>query len=396
MNRKLCVVTGSRADFGLLRWLMTDIAAHPDCTLQVIATGAHLSGELGGTRQDILDSGFTVDADVNAAPTDDSADAICQAVGQSLLAWPAAYRALNPDLVVLLGDRYEIFAAASAALLCGYPIAHLMGGERSEGAIDEALRHAISKMASLHFVANAVYRARVIQLGEQPERVFAVGGMGVDGLHRCPRLDRAALEAALGVPLWAKNLLITFHPVTLSSAAPLDQMQTLLAALDTLQDTRLIFTFPNADAGHAALISAIRSFTASHTNAVLFPSLGQQRYVSLLQQVDAVVGNSSSGLAEAPSFGLPTLNIGERQDGRLKAESVLDCPVDRAAILDGIHACYDPAIRDRASRCRNPYGEPGAARRILEHLLAVPLSGLRGKRFYDLPGSLAQTEGGRP
>lgn len=398
MKTRLCIVTGSRADFGLLRWLMQDITGSDDFELQVIAVGSHLSTTFGETRAEITAAGFCLDATVDIPMTADSPADICRYTGTAMARFANTYQQLQPQLVIVLGDRYEIFAAASAALFCGYPLAHLMGGELSEGAIDEALRHSISKMASLHFVANDTYRQRVIQLGEPPERVFTVGGMGVDALHRSTPLSRAELEQSLGAPLLEKNLLVTFHPATLASASATSdesaeaQMQALLDALSALDQTRIIITFPNADAGYKPMISAITQFCADNPNALHFASLGQQRYLSLMRYVDAVVGNSSSGLAEAPSFGIPTVNIGDRQRGRMKASSVLDCPPEPTAILEAIQLCYQPEIRARAKSCVNPYGDPGAAKRIVTALESIPLTGLRNKHFHDIAVPPSRTE----
>lgn len=384
MTRKICVVTGSRADFGLLKWLMQDIKAHPALTLQIVATGAHLTSTFGSTDNEIKESGLQVNEHVDILLASDSQHAVCKSIGLGFIGFADTYKTLQPDIVVVLGDRYEIFSAASAALICGLPIAHLMGGELSEGAIDEAMRHAISKMSHFHFVANAIYRHRVIQLGEQPHTVFSVGGMGVDALHRTSFLSKEELQKHLNITFLSKNLLITYHPVSLDNESPGVQMQALFSALSQLENTLLIFTFPNADAGHSEIIHALKSYTDKHSHAVFFPSLGQKPYLSMLRCVDAVVGNSSSGLAEAPSFDIPTVNIGKRQNGRLKAESVLDCPMDTAAVVHTINACYQAETIARVKRSTNPYGEKGASRKIAEALVHLPLNHSRQKKFFDI------------
>jgi len=316
MTRKICVITGTRAEYGLLRWVMQGIKDDPELTLQVIATGMHLSPEFGLTYREIEKDGFQIDRKVEMLTSSDTPVGIAKSMGLGLIGFAEALNELNPDLIVVLGDRFEIFAAVAAALVARMPVAHLHGGEITEGAFDEALRHSITKMSHLHFVAAEEYRQRVIQLGEQPERVFLVGGLGIDNIKRLKLLDRAELEASIDFQLGAKNLLITFHPVTLETSTAEDQMAELLAALAELKDTQLIFTMPNADTDGRALIKMVQQFVAEHPNARAYTSLGQLRYLSCAAQVDGVVGNSSSGLAEVPSFKKGTINIGDRQRGR--------------------------------------------------------------------------------
>jgi GDP/UDP-N,N'-diacetylbacillosamine 2-epimerase (hydrolysing) len=287
--------------------------------------------------------------------------------------------------MLVLGDRYEIFAAVAAALVARIPVAHAHGGETTEGAFDEALRHSISKMSHLHFVAAAEYRNRVIQLGEQPERVFLVGGLGIDNIKNLKLMNRAELEAALDFKLGPRNLLVTFHPVTLENATSAEQMAELLAALDDMKDTHLIFTMPNADTDGRVLFDMIRQFVATHPNARAYTSLGQLRYLSCIRHVDGVVGNSSSGLAEAPSFRKGTINIGDRQRGRLKAESVIDCAPERTAIGAALQRLYSPEFQAMLANVRNPYGEGGASEKIVEVIERCETSALLKKHFHDLP-----------
>jgi GDP/UDP-N,N'-diacetylbacillosamine 2-epimerase (hydrolysing) len=287
--------------------------------------------------------------------------------------------------MLVLGDRFEIFAAAAAAMAARIPIAHVHGGEASEGAFDEAIRHSITKMSHLHFVAADEYRKRVIQLGEAPERVFLVGGLGVDAIGRLPLLDRAELEASLECELGTRNLLITFHPATLETSTAAEQMTELLAALDTLTDTRLLFTMPNADTDSRALFALVTRFVEQHDNARVYTSLGQLRYLSCLRYVDGVVGNSSSGLTEAPSFRKGTINIGDRQRGRLKAASVIDCAPDRVSIAAALQRLYSRDFQAVTEQVRNPYGEGGASDKIVEVLQHYPLDSILKKAFYDLP-----------
>jgi GDP/UDP-N,N'-diacetylbacillosamine 2-epimerase (hydrolysing) len=385
MKRKICVVTGTRAEFGLLRWLMQDISRDPGLELQVIATGMHLAPEYGLTFREIEQAGLTVDWKVEMLLGADTPSAITKSMGLGMIGFADAFSQLRPDLLVVLGDRFEILAAVSAALIASIPVAHLHGGETTEGAFDEAIRHSITKMSHLHFVAAEEYRRRVIQLGEDPARVFLVGGLGVDALKRIQLLDRAALEQSLDFKLGKRNLLITFHPVTLEHQSSADQMRALLDALDELEDTHLIFTMPNADTGGKELTRMVEGFVASRPNARAFTSLGQLRYLSCMKLVDGVVGNSSSGLAEAPSLGVGTIDIGDRQKGRLAADSVIHCAADRDSIRAALQQLYADGFKSKVAGTRNPYGDGGASERIVKVIKDHPLAGLLKKSFHDLP-----------
>jgi GDP/UDP-N,N'-diacetylbacillosamine 2-epimerase (hydrolysing) len=385
MNRKICVITGTRAEYGLLRWVMQGIKDDPALTLQVIATGMHLSPEFGLTYREIEKDEFQIDRKVEMLTSSDTSVGIAKSMGLGLIGFADALNELRPDLIVVLGDRFEIFAAVSAALVARIPVAHLHGGETTQGAFDEALRHSVTKMSHLHFVAAEEYRRRVIQLGEQPERVFLVGGLGIDAIKRTALLGREALETSLDFRLGARNLLVTFHPVTLESQSSAQQMTELLAALGQLEDdTHLIFTMPNADNGSRELVQMIGNFVATHANARAYDSLGQLRYLSCMQLVDGVVGNSSSGLAEAPSLATGTVNIGDRQHGRLKARSVIDCLPQRQAILVAINTLFTADFRHLLPAVVNPYGSGGASQKIVQVLRDYPLDGIQKKAFYDL------------
>ena len=383
--KTICVVTGTRAEYGLLRWLMEGIRQSPELTLQVIVTGAHLSPEFGLTYRDIEADGFVIDRKVEMLLSSDTSVGVAKSMGLAMIGFGDAFAELSPDLVLVLGDRYEIFSAAAAATIARIPVAHLHGGETTEGAFDEALRHSITKMAHLHFVAAQAYRRRVIQLGEDPARVFLVGGLGIDNILKLDLLDRGALEAALDFKLGPKNLLITFHPATLEQGAAAGQMDELLAALDTLPDTHLIFTMPNADTEGRALSRQLEAYVAGRPNAKVFASLGQLRYLSAIAQVDAVVGNSSSGLAEVPSFRKATVNIGERQKGRLKAQSVIDCETDRESIKTALDRAYSAEFQASLGQVRSPYGDGGASQKILHILETHDFSGSLKKTFHDIP-----------
>jgi GDP/UDP-N,N'-diacetylbacillosamine 2-epimerase (hydrolysing) len=315
----------------------------------------------------------------------DTATAVTKSMGLGLISYADTYERLAPDLIVVLGDRFEIFAATAAALIAGIPVAHLHGGETTEGAFDEAIRHSITKMSHLHFVAAEEYRHRVIQLGEQPEKVFLVGGLGIDAIKRIKLLDRAALEGSLGFKFGPRNLLITFHPVTLEGQnSSGQQMAELLAALEGLEDTHLIFTMPNADTGGRELAMMVNDFVASHQNACVHTSLGQQRYLSCMKYVDAVVGNSSSGLAEAPSMGIATINIGDRQKGRLLAGSVINCEPTQQSITGALRTVFDPSFRSTLTSTKNPYGSGGASEKIVEFIKKHDLKNLLKKSFFNL------------
>jgi len=383
--KTICVVTGTRAEYGLLRWLMEGIRQSPKLTLQVIVTGAHLSPEFGLTYRDIEADGFVIDRKVEMLLSSDTSVGVAKSMGLALISFGDAFAELRPDLVLVLGDRYEMFSAAAAATIARIPIAHLHGGETTEGAFDEALRHSITKMAHLHFVAAQAYRRRVIQLGEDPARVFLVGGLGIDNILKLDLLDRGALEAALDFKLGPKNLLVTFHPATLEQGAAAGQMDELLAALDTLQDTHLIFTMPNADTEGRALSRQVEAYVAGRPNAKVYTSLGQLRYLSAIAHVDAVVGNSSSGLAEVPSFRKATVNIGDRQKGRLKAQSVIDCTPERESIKAALAQAYSADFQASLSQVVSPYGDGGASQKILRTLEIHDFAGSLKKTFHDIP-----------
>jgi len=383
MKRNVCVVTGTRAEYGLLRFLMKEIQSHPRLNLQIIATGMHLSPEFGMTYREIESDGFAIDRKIEMLTSSDSGAGIAKSMGLGMIGFADALAQLNPDIMVVLGDRFEIFAAVSAALVARIPVAHLHGGEATEGLIDEAFRHSITKMSHLHFVATEEYRDRVIQLGEQPQSVYLVGGLGVDAIQKTKLLTKSKLEKSLGFKFGKKNLLITFHPVTLEKNTAKYQMNQLLEALKDLKDTTLIFTMPNADTDGRILMEQLKNFCASHNDAHLFSSLGHLRYLSCLQFVDGVVGNSSSGLAEVPSFKKGTINIGDRQRGRLMAQSVINCLPEAKKIADAIEVLYSIRFQNILQNVSNPYGSGGASDEIVKVLDFIVLEKLVHKNFYN-------------
>lgn len=385
--RKICVVTGARSEYGLLRWLMDGINKKEELVLQIIVTGMHLSPEFGLTCHEIEADGFSIDKKLEMLLSSDTAVGITKSMGLGMIGFADAFEELEPDLVLLLGDRFEIFAAASAAMIACIPIAHLSGGETTEGAYDESIRHSITKMSHFHFVAAKEYRQRVIQLGEEPRNVFLVGGLGIDNIHRLDLLSREELEAEIGFKLGKRNLLVTFHPVTLEKGAAVRQMQELLSALEQLQDTHIIFTMPNADTEGRQLVKMVNEFTIDRHWVMASSSLGQLRYLSAISHVDGVVGNSSSGLSEVPSMNKGTVNIGDRQRGRLKASSVIDCEPVAADILKAIEKLYSTEFQLALTETENPYGDGGASEKIVKVLADVELSNVVKKHFHDIPYS---------
>jgi GDP/UDP-N,N'-diacetylbacillosamine 2-epimerase (hydrolysing) len=390
--RNICVVTGTRAEYGLLRWVMQEIQDSDVLDLQLIVTGMHLSPEFGLTVQEIEADGFRIDRKVEMLLSSDTPVGITKSMGLAMIGFADAIAELKPDLLLVLGDRFETFAAASAALIARIPIAHCHGGELTEGAFDDALRHSITKMSHLHFVAAEEYRQRVIQMGEQPDRVFLVGGLGVDAIKRTKLLSREELEASLDFKLGRRNLLITFHPVTLEHNTSAQQMSELLSALDVLEHTHLIFTMPNADTDGRVLIQMIKDFCTTRPHAKAFTSLGQLRYYSCIQHCDGVVGNSSSGLAEVPSFMKGTINIGDRQKGRLRAASVIDCEPYHGAISKALSRLWDANFSKELAASANPYGNSFASDRITAVISQFILQGSKcesTKSFFNFQDSLA-------
>jgi len=381
--KRVCVVTGTRAEYGLLRWVMEGIRESSSLDLQLIVTGMHLSPEFGLTAEGIEADGFVIDKRVEMLMSSDTPVGVTKSMGLAMIGFADAFADLKPDLLLVLGDRYEIFAAASAAMIARIPIAHIHGGEVTEGAFDDAMRHSISKMSHLHFVAADQYKNRVIQMGEAPNRVFLVGGLGVDVIKQTPTLSRKELEETLDFELQPRNLLITFHPVTLENQTSERHINELLAALRDLHDTGLIFTLPNADTDGRIVSARISEFCNNHRSAKEFVSLGQERYLSCIQHFDGVIGNSSSGLTEVPSYKKGTVNIGDRQRGRLKAQSVIDCEPDEASIKIALDRLFSESFRADLSSVENPYGTGGASKRIVEILDRVEIDALLKKGFWN-------------
>lgn len=382
MTRRIGVVTGTRAEYGLLYWLMKEIDADPDLELQLLVTGMHLAPEFGLTYTQIEADGFRIAAKVEMLLSSDTPVGIAKSTGLGTIGFADALDRLKPDILVVLGDRFEILSAVTAATMHRIPIAHIHGGESTEGAIDDAVRHAITKMSHLHFTTAEVYRNRVIQMGESPDRVFLVGVPGVEHLNRLPLMSREELEQDLDFPLQAPVLLVTYHPVTLEGS-PEATVRELLAALDAFPECRVVFTMPNADAGGRCIVPMIEDFVAAHPErARSFVSLGQVRYLSLMKVCDVVLGNSSSGLLEAPTCGTPTVNIGNRQKGRLRPESVIDCAEDRDSIREALALALSPEIFEVAEKAAHLCGTGLPSRTMREILAMSPLDSILKKTFH--------------
>lgn len=383
--RKICVVTGSRAEYGLLSGLMRAIQQDEELQLQIIATNMHLSPEFGLTYKEIEQDGFKIDKKVQMLLSGDTSNATTKSVGLATIGFADAYEDLKPDLLIVLGDRFEILAAVTAALFFKIPVTHLHGGEITEGAYDDCIRHAITKMSHLHFTSTEAYRQRVIQLGEQPNRVFYVGAIGVENIKHIPLSSKKDLEESLNFSLGKKSLLVTYHPVTLENHTAASQCQNLLDALDEFPEYKVIFTLPNSDTDGRILIQMIHEYVSRHSERCMsIPSLGLKRYLSALRYVDAVVGNSSSGIIEVPSFGIPTLNIGNRQKGRIAAESVVHCGTDKQEIFDGLKKCLSKEQKEIAQKSLNPYDKENTTKEILDVIKHYPLENIMYKTFYNI------------
>ncbi|MDY0193549.1 MAG: UDP-N-acetylglucosamine 2-epimerase [Aliarcobacter butzleri] len=382
--RRICVVTGTRAEYGQLYWLMKEIEKDRDLELQLIVTGMHLSAEFGLTYKEI-EKDFKIDKKIEILLSSDTSIGIAKSMGLAQISFSEVYEELKPDILAVLGDRYEIFSAVSTAMISRIPVAHLHGGETTEGAFDEAIRHSITKMSHLHFTATQEYKNRVIQLGEQPDRVFNVGGMGIDNIKKLKLLTKDEFEDSINFKLNKKNILVTFHPVTLEISTAKEQFQELLNAIDELKETNIIFTKANSDTDGRVINQMIDEYVINNNKkSAVFTSLGQLRYLSALQYMDAVVGNSSSGLAEAPSFKIATINIGDRQKGRIKADSVIDCNPIKQDILESISKVYLKSFQNKLQMLENPYGNGGSSKRIVNILKESNLSDIVKKSFYDL------------
>ncbi len=385
-KRKILIATGSRAEYGLLYCLMKQIEKDAGLELQMAVTGSHLLPEFGLTVKEIQKDGFSIRKKIPMLEQADHPEAISKSIASGINGFARAYAELKPDIVVVCGDRFELFSICIPALMSKIPVAHIHGGEKTEGSMDDSIRHAITKLSHLHFTATEDYRRRVIQMGEDPERVFNVGAPGLDYLKEVTLLSRRELEKSLGWNFGSRNFLVTYHPPSYGEAPVKQQTENLLRALDAFPEARVIFTKSNADTNGAQVNQMLERYVAGHkTRAVLFASLGRQRYLSALQCVDAVIGNSSSGIHEVPSFKKPTVNIGDRQEGRLKAPSVIDCKPEKRDIVKAVEKALSPEFLEKVRRAKNPYGEGSASVKIKDILKKLRLDeSLLKKKFNDL------------
>lgn len=386
--RKVCVITGSRAEYGLMQRLMHMLQDSPLTELQLVVTNMHLSPKYGETYKEIEADGFTISKrvpiiDENAK---DCADTTLKSMARAIEGFSEAYLELKPDMVCFLGDRYEMMSAAIAAMIHRIPIAHIGGGTVTEGAYDDAIRHSITKMSQLHFASTETYCKRIVQMGENPEHVFCMGSPGIENIKTLPLKNKKEIEEDIHFSIDENTILVTYHPVTLGHHTVEQDIKDFIAALEERPQLRIIFTMPNSDTGSQTIIEAVNKFvTANSGRAAAYKSLGVVRYLSVMRQVAAVVGNSSSGIVEVPSFGIPTLNIGDRQKGRLHADSVIDCPTDKDSILKGLDTVLSDSFKKKAQQTINPYEKPGTAKIMFDVISTFPLGQLGQKHFYDLP-----------
>jgi len=383
---KICVVTGTRAEYGLLYWTLKAIQSNPNTELSLLVTGMHLSPEFGLTYKQIETDGFKIDGKVEMLLSSDTSVGISKSMALGLIGFADLYDQIRPDWILVLGDRFEIFSAVTAAMNARIPIAHCHGGEATEGLIDEAIRHSITKMSQLHFTATEDYRNRVIQLGEQPEKVFQVGALGIENIKRLKLLDKAEFEESIDFKLSDVNFLVTYHPVTLENDSAKEQFSALLDAINKYKNAAVIFTKANADHDGRIINQMIDEFVEQNKGrAIAFNSLGQIRYLSAIKHCQIVIGNSSSGLIEAPSFKKPTINIGDRQRGRIEAESVITCRSDQKQIIKAIELGFSVSFQEKLMLLKNPYGEGNPSEKIVKTILNTSVENILKKKFYNLP-----------
>lgn len=383
--KKICVVTGTRAEYGLLKPLIKRINEDTDVELRLVVTGMHLSPEFGLTYKEIEEDGYTITDKNEMLLSSDTPNGITKSIGLATIGFADIFTRIQPDIVVLLGDRFETYAAATSAMIHRIPIAHIHGGELTEGVIDDAIRHSITKMSTLHFTSTEEYRRRVIQLGEQPERVYCVGALGVENIKKQPLLSKRELEKSISFSLDMPYVVITYHPVTLENNTAEEQFTTLLDALEQMEGYKFIFTKANADTDGRIINQLIDAYVSKNKDkAVCYTSLGMTRYLSALMYSEMAIGNSSSGVLEAPSFKIPTINIGNRQKGRVKAESVIDCGTDMGEISDAIGKAIELKKDNKLQYVRNPYEGEDTSRRIYKEILNYLSDHKMMKTFYDI------------
>jgi UDP-N-acetylglucosamine 2-epimerase (non-hydrolysing)/GDP/UDP-N,N'-diacetylbacillosamine 2-epimerase (hydrolysing) len=386
--RKIAVITGTRAEYGLLYWIIKGMHDDLELELQLIVTGMHLSTEFGMTVNEIEKDGFPIADRVEMLLSSDSEESISTSMGIGMIGFASSYKRLKPDMLIVLGDRFEILSAVCATIPFRIPVAHIHGGESTEGLIDESIRNAVTKMSHIHFTATEKYKKRVIQMGENPDNVFSYGAPGLDNITNLNLPNKDDLLKVLKLDGQEKIGIVTYHPVTLEENTAGKQMSKLLEALKLFKDIFWIFTLPNADTGGREIIEKIKEFTHNNPkHGKDFQSLGQLRYLSLLKYVEVMVGNSSSGLTEAPSFELPVVNIGDRQLGRIRTKNVVDvCECEMGPIVDGIRKATAPEMKKSLQGLKNPYGEGCSSGKIVEKVKSIQLGeALIKKNFYETP-----------
>lgn len=383
--KKICVVTGSRAEYSLLKPIMNTIKNDKELILQTVVTGSHLSSEFGLTYKFIEEDNFFIDEKVEMLLSSDTKIGINKSIGLAIISFGEVFERLKPDLLIILGDRYEILAACVSAIVCNIKIAHIHGGEITEGAIDDAIRHSITKMSNLHFTSTEEYRKRVIQLGEQPETVFNVGAIGVENISKLNLLSKEELENKLNFKIKKNTILFTFHPVTLEQKSSKEQFQIILNAINNIKNLNIIFTKVNADTDGRIINEMIDNYVKENKNTICFDTMGQLNYFSALQFVDAVVGNSSSGIIEVPSFNIPTVNIGIRQKGRVYSKCVINCDIDEIQIENAINLALSNDFKEEIKNIKNPYEKQNTCENIIFELKNfLSKAFYNNKKFYDI------------
>ena len=384
-KRKIAVVTGTRAEYGLLYWIIKEIDSSPDLILQLIVTGMHLSPDFGLTYQEIEKDGFQITEKVEMLLSSDTEVGISTSIGLGIIGFSKVFDKLKPDIILVLGDRFEILSVATAAVIARIPVAHIHGGEATEGLIDEPIRHAVTKMSHIHFPATEFYASRIRQMGENTENIFTYGAPGLDNVYRLKLPGIEELSKELKIDFGKKVAVITYHPVTLENHLAEQHMRNILSVLSE-RDLTLVFTYANADTGGRVINLMISDFVKSRSNAYAFTNLGRLKYLGLLNIADVMIGNSSSGIIEAPSFKLPVVNVGDRQRGRVKSSNIIDCGVEQKEIALALDQALNNGFRESLENLNNPYGKGDTSSKIVATLKSIRLDGeLIKKKFKDLP-----------
>lgn len=384
MRQKICVITGSRSEYGLLKNLIKEIKREKKFILKLIATGMHLSKEHGSTYKEIISDGFKINHKINLNLKKDSKFEISQSLGVGIKNFTKILSFIKPNLIIFLGDRHEILPAAIVALIYNIPLAHIGGGEITEGAIDNQIRHSLTKLSHFHFVANNKYRKRIIQMGEMPKNVFVTGGLGIDAIHCTKLLGKKELEKNLNFKIKKNNLIVTYHPVTLEGGSADKHFKQILLAIKSLKNTSIIFTMPNNDPEYSVIFKMIKSFVKKNKNCKYFVNLGHLNYFSCLKYSKYVLGNSSSAIHEVPTFKIPSINIGDRQKGRIKSVSTIDCKPEKNSILKALRKANLLYKEKKLINCKNPYGKPGSSKRIVKILKNLSFDNIVKKKFFDI------------